>query len=160
MPRSMQTTTNRWLRGCVSSFNKRSLCPGEVIEFGNHGEVFAFGNPASIFTFRSQNVNEIESSDFWKLSSCSFREIPLTLYLGRCQKRDLQEVLTSPLKSFKVAPTLAASSCLTVTTKDQILQKFALIFTLAAPNSFFCKTIYSFHKTGHKQYSKQIITYF
>ena len=25
---------------------------------------------------------------------------------------------------------------------------------------FFCKTIYSFHKTGHKKYRKQIITYF
>ena len=25
---------------------------------------------------------------------------------------------------------------------------------------FFCKTIYSFHKTGNKEYKKQIITYF
>ena len=27
MPHWMQTSTTRWLRGCVSSFNNRSLCP-------------------------------------------------------------------------------------------------------------------------------------
>ena len=26
MPHWMQTSTTRWLRGCLSSFNKRSLC--------------------------------------------------------------------------------------------------------------------------------------